>query len=83
MSNITAVKGEGVDPEEYNSMTKAHFLVVVAKDAIAREWGSKINNWPTNNYWAIVSCVKYTIQDDQVPDLMARYNITKLSDFPS
>lgn len=67
--------------EEYQSMSKSHFLVIVAKDAIARVHGAKINDWPARNYWAMVSSVKDTIQDDQVLDLMAQYSITKLSDF--
>lgn len=71
-----------VNEEGYQSMSKAHFLVVVAKDAIVKQFGAKINSWPVNNYWAMVSCVKHGVRDEQIPALMAQYNITKLSDFP-
>lgn len=67
--------------EEYQSMSKSHFLVIVAKDAIAKTFGTKINDWPAHNYWAIVSSVKSTIRDDQILDLMNQYSITKLSDY--
>lgn len=67
--------------EQYQSMSLAHFQVVVSKDAIAKAHGAKINNWPMNNYWAMVSSVKSSIRDDQIPALMAQYNITKLSDY--
>jgi len=67
--------------EEYQGMNKAHFLTIVAKDAIARAHGNKINEWPAHNYWAMVSSVKSTIRDERIPDLMAQYQITRLSDF--
>ena len=67
--------------EESQSMCKSHFLVRVSKDAIAKEYGAQINNWPAANYWAMVSSVKCSIRDDQIPALMAKYNIAKLSDY--
>lgn len=80
--NVQAVKVAADKPvEEYQSMSKAHFLVIVSKDAVARAHGAKINDWPPHNYWAMVSSVKSTIRDDQVLDLMTQYSLTKLSDY--
>lgn len=67
--------------EEYQHMSLSHFLVVVSKDAIAKAHGAKINNWPVNNYWAMVSSVKTSIREEQIPALMAQYDLTKLSDY--
>lgn len=64
-------------------MSLDHFLVVVAKDAVTKAYGSKISNWPPNNYWAVVSAVKQTIKEEQIPDLIAQYNIATLSDYSS
>ena len=82
MSKVTGDTGSVTAYKEYQSMTLSHFLVVVAKDAIEKTHGAKINDWPSANYWAMVSSVKSSVRDDQIPDLMARYKITRLSDYP-
>ena len=71
------------EEQEFQSMSKSHFLVVVAKDAIAKKYGDKINNWPVANYCAMVSSIKSSVRDDQIPTLMTKYNLTRLSDYPS
>jgi len=63
-------------------MNKDHFLVLVSKDIVTREYGSMINNWPPANFWAMVSTIKSTIRDEQILPLMAKYKISELSDFP-
>jgi hypothetical protein len=64
-------------------MSKALFLTVVSEQAMNRTFGiPRINQWPTHNYWAVLSTVKNKISDDQVPELMKAYNVRELSDFP-
>lgn len=79
--SVQAVKVADQPKEEFQSKSLSYFLVMVAKDAVARAHGAKINDWPAHNYWAMVSSVKSTIKDEQVPILMTQYNITQLSDY--
>lgn len=52
----------------------------MAQKAINNQWADA-KNWPMHNFWAMVSSIKSTIKDDQVPALMTRYKIEKLSDY--
>lgn len=83
--NVQAVKINIADQpgDDLQSMCLSHFLIRVAKDAVVRAHGAKINDWPANNYWAMVSSVKSTIRDDQILDLMTQYGIKRLSDYPN
>jgi hypothetical protein len=62
-------------------INKAHFLTLVAKDAIVNQFGSAAATWPQENFWAMVSTVKSSIKDAQLPALMKRYNLASLSDY--
>lgn len=59
-------------------MQKGHFLTLVAKDTVVKQFGPGIQHWPDNNFWAMVSSVKSTITDDHLPGLMKRYKIAEL-----
>jgi hypothetical protein len=61
-------------------MNKGHFLTIVAENAVVRDYGA-CKTWPPNNFWALVSTVKSSITDQQVPKLMKMYKVESLSDF--
>jgi len=61
-------------------LDKDHFLTIVAKDAVIRTHGHAAQNWPPANLWALISTVKSSIKDEQIPQLMASYKIEKLID---
>jgi hypothetical protein len=56
--------------------------VLVAKDAVVKQFGNAIANWPDNNFWTMVSSYKSNITDEQLPALMKKYKLTSLSDYP-
>jgi hypothetical protein len=62
-------------------MSKAHFLTLVAKNAVVKTHGPKTKDWPENNFWAMVSTIKSRIKDEQIPQLMHANNISVLSDY--
>lgn len=69
--------------EQVLDFTLDHFLVIVAKDTLESAYGNTyLQNWPENNYWAMVSTLKMTVKDDQIIPLMKKYNIAELSDYP-
>lgn len=61
-------------------MDKDHFLTIVSKDAVVRTHGRACSSWPPENFWAMISTVKSNITDDQIPQLMASYNVDRLID---
>jgi len=61
-------------------MDKDHFLTIVAKDAVVRTHGQAVSTWPPSNFWALISTVKSSITDEQIPQLMASYEIENLID---
>ena len=62
-------------------LDKDHFLTLVAKNAVVRTHGSATEHWPQNNFWAMISTIKSSIPDEQIPQLMASYKIDKLIGF--
>lgn len=64
---------------EFNS--KDHFLTLVAKDAVVRQYGGSTKDWPRETFWTVVSSVKCNITDAEVPKLMAAYKVKSLPDF--
>lgn len=62
-------------------MSKGHFMTLVAKNAVTNTHGPATATWPDDNFWALVSTVKFKITEDQLPQLMKSYKITELSDY--
>jgi hypothetical protein len=61
------------------TLDKDHFLTIVAKDAVVRTHGRAVARWPTANFWTLISTVKSSIKDEQIPQLMASYDIEELT----
>ena len=57
---------------------KDHFLTCVAHNAVSKTYGPQAKSWPEHHFWQVVSSVKATIREDQVPILMKRYKINSL-----
>lgn len=63
-----------------SKMTKGHFLTLVAKDTIVRTYGSTVRSWPDTTFWTLISTVKSSITEKQIPQLMASYKVTEFLD---
>lgn len=60
-------------------MDKDHFLTLVAKDVVVRTHGVPTKEWPPANLWAMISTVKCSIKEEQIPQLMHSYNVEQLT----
>lgn len=60
-----------------------HFITIVAKDMVVKQYGGQTKDWPPENFWATVSSYRDVIKQADLPELMKQYGITELTEVPT